>query len=123
VSLTFTPTAGVLGLTPSGDVRACTLSATGVLYELGSFINYQPPLSNPPTADDNAKFYGTGIYTGRGFQSILPVFTTPEAVVKPNGQYNSASTFISNDALQPKPDQSTVGALPETFDHFADELE
>lgn len=127
ISVTFTPSPppvpgfAFMSLTPTGDVRDARLEATGVRFEMGSFILYEPPLSNPPTATDIQKFYGTGPYTGRGFQSILSAFATPEQVIT-NGQYNSTSRFIDNNALQKAPPASEVGAFPETFARFADQL-
>lgn len=61
----------------------------------GGYILYEPPLNNPPTTQDNQKFYGTDGWAGRPFYEVV-FFSTPQECVNADGTYNTTSTFANN---------------------------
>jgi hypothetical protein len=64
---------------------------------------YQPPLSKPPTVDDNNKMFGLGPYAGAAFQVRQP-FLIADDVIDVSGEYNTLSTFRNNGPnVEPSP--------------------
>lgn len=108
-----------------GALESIHYSGFNVVVDAGgvttSTTNYLPPVNNPPTSDDLARFAGTGAYAGKAFKDVIP-FASAAACFKTGTQNYESLSYRANNNADVVLGAAAYGVDAETAQMYSDLL-